>query len=231
MEQRQLNTLRMSRGEVAHLDSAPDLWNTKPVLAGVVNVVKALTNGIVQAGLTQQEMETNGYTLDKDQQLKLMGAVTEPLIRGLRPLARMTGDNALLTQVDFASAELIRGPEQEIVNRCQLIHDAAKARETKLTDYGVTPAMISGQQVAIDTFKPLAGLRDTVGAKGQAATATLPDLFDQLREQLTLLDDLVGNLVEDTDFKATYRELRATTDTKARGAAKDDGGTPPPPGA
>ncbi len=223
MDQRQLNTLRMSRGEVAHFDGAPALWNEKTVLVSVVNVVKTLTNGIVQAGLTQQEMLTGGYTLDKDKQLELMGAVTEPLVRGLRPLARMTGNNALLKQVDFAPTELLAGPEQEIVNRCQLIQDAAKARVTELAGYGVTPAMISGQQVAIDTFKPLAGLRDAVGGKRQAATASLPDLFDQLRDQLALLDDLVENLVEDTDFKGAYRELRATTDTRGRGPGKDEG--------
>ena len=219
----------MGRGEVAHFDGAPDTWDTKPVLVSVVNVVKALTNGIVQAGLTQQEMVTGGYTLDKDTQLALMGAVTEPLVRGLRPLARMTSNNALLKQVDFAPSELLAGPEQEIVNRCQLIHDAAATRQTELANYGVTPAMISGQQVAIDTFKPLAGLRDAVGAKRQAATATLPDLFDQLRAQFELLDDLVGNLVDDADFKATYRELRAITDTRGRGASEDGGDTPPPP--
>ncbi|MBC7448829.1 MAG: hypothetical protein H7330_12300, partial [Hymenobacteraceae bacterium] len=86
----------------------------------------------------------------------------------------------------------------------------------------------------IDTFRPLAGLRDTVGAKRQAATAALPDLFDQLRDQFTLLDDLIENLVEDADFKATYRELRAITDTRGRGPGQDNGqndDAPTPPEA
>lgn len=217
-----MNFLRMSQSELAHFDGAPALWNARPVLVTVVNTIRALTNGIAQAGLTQQEMVTTGYTLDKDKQLALVGAVTEPLVRGLRPLARMTNDNALLQQVDFAPSELMRGPEQECVNRVQLIHDAAAARAAALADYGVTPAMISAQQVAIDTFRPLAGLRDVVGAKRQTATATLPDLFEQLRTQYELLDDLTGNLVDDDTFKANYRELRAITDTRARGAAAAD---------
>ncbi|MBC7448745.1 MAG: hypothetical protein H7330_11875 [Hymenobacteraceae bacterium] len=222
MEQWQLNVLRMSRGELAHFDGAPALWDQKPVLVTVLNTVRALTNGIVQAGLTQQELITTGYTLDKDQQLTLMGAVTEPLVRGLRPLARMTNDNVLLKQVDFAPSELVRGPEQESVNRAQLIHDAAATRVADLANYGVTPAMISAQQVAIDTFKPLAGLRDAVGGKRQTATATLPELFTQLRTQFELLDDLTENLVDGATFKATYRELRAIIDTRG---GRGDGGT------
>ncbi len=217
-----MNFLRMSQRQLAHFDGSPAVWNARPVLVIVVNTVRALTNGIVQAGLTQQEMTTTGYTLDKDAQLALVGAVTEPLVRGLRPLARMTNDNALLQQVDFAPSELVRGPEQESVNRVQLIQDAAAARAAALADYGVTPAMISAQQVAIDTFRPLAGLRDVVGAKRQTATATLPELFDQLRTQYELLDDLTLNLVDDAAFKATYHELRAITDTRARGTAAAD---------
>ncbi len=229
MEQRQLNTLRMSRGEIAHFDGAPGKWDQKPILVTVVNTVRALTNGIIQAGLTQQEMDTTGYTLDKDQQLALVGAVTEPLVRGLRPLARMTGNNALLQQVDFAPSELVYGPEEESVNRCQLIHDAAAARATALAEYGVTPAMVSAQQVAIDTFRPLAGLRDAVGATSQAATAALPDLFDQLRAQFKLLDDLVENLVDDAPFKATYRELRTIIDTRGGGGGQADEEVPATP--
>jgi hypothetical protein len=214
MEQRQFNTLRMARGVIAHFDADSAVWEKKTVLVSVLNVVRALVNGIVQSGLTQQEMMTNGYTLDKDQQLVLMGALTEPLVRGLRAMARLSGNQALLHKVDFAPSELVRGPEQECVNRCQVIHDAASTHEASLGDYGVSAAMISGQQVAIDTFKPLAGLRDAVGAKRQAATATIPDLVAQLRTQLPILDDLTANLVEGADFKAAYRELRATVDTR-----------------
>jgi hypothetical protein len=228
MEQRQLNTLRVTRGVMAHFDGAPTLWGAKPLLVSTLNGVRTLANGIAQMGLTQQERVTNGYTLDKDQQLALLGAVTEPLIRGLRPLARMTGNNALLQQVDFAPSELVRGPEEEIVNRCELIQAAASARAAALADYGVTPAMISTQQVAITTFIPLSGVRDAVGAQRQAATASLPDLFTQLRAQFELLDDLTENLVEDTAFKAAYKQARVIIDTRGGGGASDDETAEPP---
>lgn len=224
-----MNTLREAQGVLAHFDGATTLgWGAKRVLDESVQIVRALTNGIAQAGLTQQEMATHGFTLDKDNQLLLVGKLTLTLIYGLRPLAKKTNDRGLLEKVDFEPSTVTRGPALTVANRCQLIHDLAKERMTVLEDFGVSQAHLDAQQVAIDTFKPLVGLRDTMSAKRQAATARIPVMDKQLREQLDILDDLTQNLIDDTDFKAAYRELRNRVDTRKRGKAKKEDGNGEP---
>lgn len=224
MERRQLNTLRMGRGVLALFDGAETTtgWGARSVLKTTVQTVRALVNGMAHAGLTQEQLKTNGLTLRKDEQLNVMGDLTEWIVRGLRPYAKITNDKELLTGIDFSHTDLTQGPEERCVNRCQLVHDAAKGRVTELAEHGVTQTHLDAQQLSIDTFRPLAGLRDATAAQRQAATESLPQYQQQLREQLDILDDLTQNLIEDDAFKGAYRAAREIIDQRGPGKAPAD---------
>ncbi|QHT67260.1 hypothetical protein GXP67_11730 [Rhodocytophaga rosea] len=220
MNQKQLNVLTMCKAVLAHLDSKPAVWNGFSPLVSVVHNFRTSVLALHQQNMTQAERSTVGYTKDRNDQLNAMCDLAFNLLLKIRSYARITNNQVLLHAIDYSESHLRRGRETEVINRCQLIHDRGKEHLVALSDFVVTPDMLTQLQRAIDTFSPLSAKRDIILGERTTATANIPLLIENIRKELRTLDDLIAGLIADKDFVTTYGQVRQIVDRGAEAKQK-----------
>lgn len=216
MNQKQLNTLTMCKAVLAHLDSKPVVWNVFSPIVNVVHTFRSLVHDLHQQNMTQAERSTVGYTKDRNGQLQAMCDLAYNILLKIRSYARISNNQVLLHAIDYSESHLRRGRETEVINRCQLVHDKGQEYLTSLSDYMVTPQMLTQLQSAIHTFSPLSAKRDIILGERVTATANIPSLIENVRKELLTLDDLIAGLVTDKNFVTTYWQVRQIIDRGGR---------------
>lgn len=212
MNQRQLNTLTMFKAVLAHLDARPSLWNASAPLTKVVFTFRTFVVALNQQSLTQAERITVGYTQDKDGQMQAMCDLAYGLLLKVRSYAKITNNKALLYAINYSESDIRRGPEVQIITRCQAIHNKGQEYLADLTDFLVTAKNLTELQNAINAVKPLSAQRDVIAGERVTATANIPLLIDGARAEVDKLNDLVEGLIADKNFVNTYRQVRQIID-------------------
>ncbi|QHT67102.1 hypothetical protein GXP67_10795 [Rhodocytophaga rosea] len=218
MNQRQLNSLTMFKAVLAHLDTRPTLWNTSAPLTKVIFSLRTFVAALHQQSLTQAERTTVGYTQDKDGQMQHMCDLAYALLLKIRSYAKINNNKALLYAINYSESEIRRGPEIQIINRCQTIHNKGKEHFSDLKDFLVTEENLTELQEAIDTLKPLSAQRDSIASERVTATANISLLLEGARTEIDKLDDLIEGLIKDKNFVNTYKQARQIID---RGISSD----------
>lgn len=219
MNQRQLNSITMYKAVLAHLDSRPSLWNTSAPLTKVVFALRTFVMALQQQSLTQAERSTVGYTQDKEGHMQYMCDLAYGLLLKIRSYAKINNNKALLYAINYSESEIRRGPETQIINRCQTIHNKCQENLADLTDFLVTKEELTALQDSIETVKPLSAQRDAIASERVTATANISVLIDGARAELDKLDDLIEGLIKDKNFVNTYRQSRQIID---RGISSDN---------
>jgi hypothetical protein len=207
MQKTEFGFLTMNQTLLAHFDNHVNLWERIVPLANTVNEVRTHVTALAQES-QKQGNSTTGHTQNKENQKELMCALAQSLVLKIRPFAKISENNILLAAVDFSESELSRGAEQEIINRCQTIHDQGQVFLTPLAEFLVTPDSLQAFQTAIQLFRPMTPQRDALGDSKTTATANIKLCIKNIREKLELLDDMVPGMITDTNFVATYRQGR-----------------------
>lgn len=202
----------MYRAVLAHLDSAPALWESVPPLASAVSALRERTVEIERLAQIQTETQTTGHTADKAALREALEAQAMDIVRRVRPYARVTGSGALLALVDVSASGLGALPEDELEDRAEAIRAAATEHAEALAPYGVTEARLDMLGAALDAYAPSRATPDAARSRRASATQALPAEFTAALALRDLLDDLVPALVDDADFVATYHQTRRIVD-------------------
>lgn len=183
------------------------LWSGKVAVEESINKLKAYSGGIDAAAYEQVNKSTNGLTIDKKEQRKLIISLTLVVITKVRPYARRTNNNELLEAVDYAETDLNHGKEDLCINRCTTVLNKGREYLSKLGDYGLTESDILALETSIAPFDELTEKRDVTKGERISATEKIDILVPLVRQELRILDDLVkGQMPE--DFQSTYFNLR-----------------------
>jgi len=155
---------------------------------------------------TIQETDAAGNTQTKLINKLKMGELGIVIASVLSQFAEDTGDMALKEEVDFPLSELTPKTDATAKTRNQLVHDRANTNLAALTagGYGITPAMLTAYQLAIDTFVTSVPKRKEAGAITKAATTALKA---EMKKMIDLMNGIGKLLIV---FKSTnvdfYRE-------------------------
>jgi len=209
----------MYKAVLAHLDSRPSLWNTSAPLTKVIFSLRTFVVTLHQQSLTQAERITVGYTQDKDGQMQNMCDLAYSLLLKIRSYAKINNNKALLYAINYSESEIRRGPEIQIINRCQTIHNKGEEYMADLTDFLVTDQQLTELQKAINGVKPLSAQRDAIASERATVTANISLLIEGARAEIDKLDDLIEGLILDKNFINTYRQARQIID---RGISSDN---------
>jgi Carboxypeptidase regulatory-like domain len=209
--------------------------------AAVVALIPAFDNAfkdfkakIIEIVVADQQKNTDltGITADKAQSKQALCQQTSKIAGGIFAFAATTSNNELKEQMNVSLSKLQKMSDTRLTARSQNIHDAGVANLDALADYGVTKAMLTALQTAIDEYSAAAPKPRTARSQRKAIVASLQDLFKQADEILiTYMDSLIG-LIRETnpDFADLYENLREiddpnTTTTQLKGVItnKTDG--------
>lgn len=226
MDKRQEARLDMFRAVAGHCNANPAIIAAVPVFATKSGELNALIAAIFDTSQSQ-EAATTGFAAGKDISKKDLAETAENVAKPIRAFAKETDNEPLRAEVDYSYSDLFRKRDDQVAQHCQLIYDKGVENLANLADYGTTQGKLDTLQSAIDNYTAQITAPRTARANRSLKTGNLADLFDESREVLGTMDDLVDNFEADQpDFVKTYRLLREIDDAKTM--SKKDGGENPP---
>jgi hypothetical protein len=223
MKTKQTNKLTMYLAVAGICDAATAVWQLVLAFADAYTDLKTrITN--IQTYSQSQAQNTTGISQDKQAARKAMCALALPIASAVHAYAVKTKNNTLAMSVDFSMADLVEGRAVESRDKCQNICNTANTNLANLASYGVTAAKLTALTNAIAAYNLLLSApRDTV-VQGKTVTKSLKAEFDAADEDLTMMDDLLGQMT-DAKFVSDYKNARIIVDTAASHASP----TPPTP--
>jgi len=145
--------------------------------------------------------------VDKNEQRKLIIALTLGIISKLRPYAKRKGNNELLKAVDFSESDLSQVKEDLCINRCTVVLNKGREFLASLAAYKLTENELVALETAIQPFSDITEKRDVTKGERSSATEKIDLLIPYIRQEMKILDDLVKSQMP-SDFQSTYFNLR-----------------------
>lgn len=204
-----------------------------PIVSKNVAFVAALgdfkTNiAAINTAAQQEAAVITGITIDKNRSKQTLCASTAEMAAMIYAYAATVGNNTLKMEADFPVSGLMKLRDDQLVPRCQNIHDTGETNREALADYGVTKANLADLQTAIDDYsaviaKPRAAITnrkmqgETLDQLFEANDAILKDRMDKLAQTFRAANP---------DFVQTYEATRRvikppTTVTQLKGVITD----------
>lgn len=223
MNTKQLNKLTMYLAVEGICDGTPLAWQTLQAFSDAYTDFKShVTN--IQTFSQNQTQDTSGIAQDKQAARQAMCSVALPIANAVHAYAVKTKNNTLATSVDFSMSDLMGGRDVTSRDNCQNIYNTANTNLANLANYGVTAAKLTALTNAIAAYNLLISKPRDTRAAGKTVTTNLQAEFDAADEDLTVMDDLTGQITNAT-FVSDYENARIIVDTTASHASP----TPPTP--
>lgn len=195
-------------------------------------VLPALKDGIGELGdllaaidvQSKKQADSSGVSLAKKNALLALGDATYDVARAVRAYAAENGNDVLAGQVKFSRSQLVRGADKTVIDRTELIRDAATEAIDDLADYGVTPAKVTTLTKKIEAFRKAQPMPRQRTGKSSAATKELKKLFKSARE---LLNERVDGLTvqykdSNPQFHNQYVSARKIVEPATRAKKSDE---------
>jgi hypothetical protein len=147
-----------------------------------------------------------------------------PVAKAVHAYALKNKNNQLAGQTDFSMSDLMGGRDVESAVHCQNIHDIANANLANLATYDITTATLATLATAITAYSSVVSKPRDARAQDKTITGNIQAEFDAADDDLTLMDDLIGQL-DNAKFGSDYTNARIIVDIAASHASP----TPPTP--
>ena len=223
MHRRQLNSIEMFDVIVALFTQEEALTSTIPQVSNQYALFKQEFDSLQQQMQLQMHFNTRGYTKDKAIKRQELVNLAAEIALKVKVYARLINDQILLASVDVVKTDLRDARDERMIIQCMIVHSRAGALSTELLEFKVTAEKLNQLQQMIDQYKNLGAERNRIAVQRATATQNAARHFEQTRQRLYLLDDLVRALVDDKSFVSRYSAARKITDRVGRGPNKKKG--------
>lgn len=186
----------------------------------------------------QKSTILTGIAVDKAQLKQALCQQSANIAGAIFAFAATTANNELKQQMNVSLSKLQKTSDNQLAARCQNIHDAGAANTDALADYGITAAMLTALQAAIDEYSSAAPKTRVARSRRKAIGGSQRELFKAADTILTeRMDSLIGLLeAANPDFASTYKAAREiddpnTTTTQLKGVVTGKADAAPIKGA
>lgn len=237
MNAKQEAKLNMFRATEKHVDDNAAIIASNSAFQTAFNKFKA--NKIAITNTAQLKgVALTGITADKMSSKLTLCQLAADIVGVIYAYASTNSNNTLKQEMNISVSKLLRTRDSELAPRCQNIHDKVTANLAALTDYGITAALLTNLQTAINNYSAETPKPRTALSGRKTANANLAALF---KENDTILKDQLDKLAElfktdNPDFVKTYESNRiivdsAKTTTQLKGVVTNKSDNTPIKGA
>ncbi len=212
MNQSEFNFLNMSDRVMSHMLVGKLLWENDPEIVEVVEVIKQQRNDITAKGALEAGLSGKGHTSAKDNTLDTLAAKTCKLSKKISAYAKKKGLLELIPLVNVSLSTISRGPEKEVINRCNAIKDIAVKHIENLASFSVKNDEIELIEKLISEYQNHIDNRSNTNISKSSSGEDISNDIGVIRHQLDILDDLVEGSLEDNTFIRGYRVARLIDD-------------------
>ncbi|MBS1794867.1 MAG: carboxypeptidase regulatory-like domain-containing protein [Acidobacteria bacterium] len=223
----------MYRGVERHLETNSDIIAAVPAVGAAFEAFRAVIAAIV-AATRATGVNLSGIAVDKSNSRQTLAQTAADIAGFIRAYATVIGNNTLRAEVNYPVSKIVRIRDEQVVPRCQIIHDRGAENLRELESYGVTQSRLDELQRAIDLYAAKTPVTRAALSHRKMLNQKLRDLFREGDEILgERLDPLMRNFrTTAADFYRTYESIREirdplTTPTTLKGRITDAAdGTP-----
>lgn len=217
MRRSQTNKLNMFETVIGYLNVNADTVNT---VAQFTLSFEDFKTAVEAIKIKEQERQTvtSGKTDAKYNAEEELLDHAASVASGLFTYARKTDKIDIKNIADITSGKLAKLKDQDLLNRCKQIFDAAKIFEVELAPFGVTAKMLTSLQLIIPEFENSIKEREAAAATRVGAGSTIVELFNNADEILEEeLDRFTENLKSaNSPFFDGYQAARVIKDIGIR---------------
>lgn len=203
----------MCQGVKVHLDDNATIIAANTAFQTAFNNFKTKVAAVVST--TQlTDLALTGLAVSKKTSKQDMCAPAADIAGVVFAFADATGNSALKAEVDYSLSDLLKLKDSLVAPRCQNIHDKSVENKTALVDYGITNAMLTNLQAAIDSYTETIPKPRTAVSNRKTLNANIVQLFKDIDSiLLNQMDKLVVTFrAAHPDFVSTYFNVRRITD-------------------
>ena len=212
MNQSEFNFLNMSDRVMSHMLVGTSLWENDPEIVEVIEIIQQKRTDISKKGAAESGLSGKGYTSAKDNTLDALATKTSKLSKKISAYAKKRGLLDLIPLVDVSITSISRGPEKEVINRCNSITDIADKHMENLASFNVKTDEIVQIKKLISEYQNHIDNRSNTNISKSSSGEDIADDIAEIRHQLDILDDLVEGSLEDNIFIRDYKAARLIDD-------------------
>ena len=201
MTQSQENRMSMFYATDKFLDENSAVLGTVPALVAATLEFQANMKAI-EGAVEKQVIDITGFAKDKAEAEDAMIGLTLAVAGGTRAYATVIGDSVLAEKMNVTTSALRKHRDAVVAQHSQGIHNEANAVVASLADYGVTPAVLTDLQNAIDRYVAAIAAPRVAITDRKGATAEIREL---MKDTTKLLVKRIDSLVE--QFRVTNPDL------------------------
>lgn len=213
MNAKQEAKLSMCQGVQVHLDDNASIIAANTAFQTAFNNFKTKVAGVVST--TQlTDLALTGLSVSKKTSKQGMCQLAADIAGIVYAFADATGNSALKAEVDYSLSDLLKVKDSLVAPRCQNIHDKAVENKAALADYGITNAMVTALQAAINSYTETIPKPRAAVSNRKTLNANIVQLFKEIDAiLLNQMDKLVITFrTAHPDFVSTYFNVRRITD-------------------
>ena len=202
----QERTRSMYNASITFIDTHLTKVTPLPNFTTVYNQYKNTVLLIKSISQQQSVIESKDKTLTKKQRSTALCIKTVQLVNILKAHFLFTNNITHTNAINVSLSSLQKMADNNLVDKCQEIHDIASTIIANLADYNINAAWLTTYQNQLNDFDSITASPRVATVNRASLTAQLGTLFDTAKTQLEHVTTLV-KLLEYTDpvFYASYK--------------------------
>ena len=206
MKQSEENFLNMVRSVLDILNKNKSMWISESAIAMEVNSIERIYCETI--GRPNNNSPVRYVTLNNN--LNLIIRATIKLCRRMYLYARHHNDEIMMKLVDHSESTLANGSDRTIIQRCNTIVCRAEWMLYYLEPYHISASQLTRLHNQLDEYEKSIGDRSKFS--NIAHRPTVSNQIAQLKDKLSLLDELINGLVTNRKLILEYDHSRIITD-------------------
>lgn len=210
MKQSEENFLNMVHSVLNTLKKNQSIWNSESVIVKEFNAIERDYNQIL-GNLNHNSRLDSGVrddTLNDD--LNSIIRATVKLCRRMYLYARLHNDEIIRKLVDHSESTLANGSERVVIRRCHTILSRAEWMHYYLKPHKVSSTQLAELHNLIDNYEQSHGDRSKISNVPHKPAVS--HQITELKERLTILDELIQGLITNSMFTSEYHNSRIIID-------------------
>ena len=206
------NFLNMVHTILDTLNKNQSSWSTEKVIVKEVNAIERDFNQILGNLNANSRLDSGVRHNSENENLSPIIRATTKLCRRMYLFARHHNDEIILKLIDHSENILATGSEKAVIRCCHTILSRAEWMHHFLRPYKVTAAQLAKLHDLIDDYDKHRGDRSKLKISNVSPVRKVSHQIAELKERLSLLDELIDGLITSNMFISEYHHSRIIVD-------------------
>ena len=212
MKQSEENFLNMVHTVLETLKNDQHSWSSESVIVKEVNAIERDYNQILGDLNLNSRLDSRAQHDTQNNDLNLIIRATIRLCRRMFLYARHHNDEIILNLVDRSESILATGSENAVIRCCHSILSRAEWMHYYLIPYRVKATHLARINLLINDYTQQYGDKTRIKIRETSHNPNVSHQILELKERLTVFDELVDGLITNSMFLSAYHKSRIIID-------------------